>query len=128
MTSLWLHHQNLPQIGCLAGIHFFSPSPPPTILPLFPSLLLSVCRCTRPQRCMLTPVSKRTWVYDKHRSFLFPLPHFHPTPSRGHQGLLQSQREGEKENGKAEQIFKRPTMIFSNHRKSHDRYWVLSCK
>lgn len=68
-------------------------------------LLLSVCRCTRPQSCMLTPVSKRTWVYDKHRSFLFPLPHIHPTPSKGHQGLLQSQREGEKENGKAEQIF-----------------------
>lgn len=69
-------------------------------------LLFSVCRCARPQSCTLTPVSKRTGTYDKHRSSLFPLPHFHPTPSRKHQGPLQSQHEGEKENNEAEPIFK----------------------
>lgn len=45
MQSLWLQNQNLPHIGCLAGINFFSPSLPPTILPLLLSLLLSSPLC-----------------------------------------------------------------------------------
>lgn len=85
-------------------------------------LLLSVCRFARPQSCMLTPVSKRTGMYDKHRSTLCS---FCPTTSRKHQGPLQSQSEGEKENSRAEQIFQYiiiivwPTMIKGNHRHSH---------
>lgn len=85
-------------------------------------LLLSVCRCARPQSCTLTPVSKRTGMYDKHRSSLFPLPHFHPTPSRKHQGPLQSQHVKEKRKTIRLSQYSRTvwqTMIYSIHRQSH---------
>lgn len=55
IDSLWLNDQNLPKSGCLAGINFFSPSPPPTILPPRLSLLLSSALCMQ----VLSPTEPR---------------------------------------------------------------------
>lgn len=41
MKHSWLNDQNHPETRCLAGSNFFSASPPPTILVLLRSLILS---------------------------------------------------------------------------------------
>lgn len=74
-------------------------------------LLRSVCRCSRPQSRVLTPVSETIAMYDKHKSPLFyPCPTF--TPSR---------RDGIKER------FKADTRLAMGRQKSGagfaDQYW-----
>lgn len=66
-------------------------------------LLRSVCRCTRPQSCMLTPVSERIWMYDEHKSPLFsPWPTFTPHHLESIKDHFKADMKGKNENSKAE--------------------------
>ena len=136
MKSLWLHHQNLPQIECLAGINFsLSASYHPTSIFLTP--LSSQYAGVLAHRAACWLLSVRGWgcMISTDPLSVPPQPHFHPTPCRNHQGPLQSRCQRERQNRRAEPIFKNcltnkdlqwPQTEPQGFQTS--RYYVFSCK
>lgn len=72
----------------------------PLCLPLFLSLLLSSPLCMQVHSPTELHADSCQWedmdVWWAQIPSLFPVAHFHPTPSRKHQGPLQSRHEGKK--------------------------------
>lgn len=113
-----MNNRNLPETGCLAGINFFFPlclPPPYHGFSQSSFLLRSVCRCTRPQSCMLTPVSERIGMYDKHKSPLFSLcPTFTPHHLESIKDHFKADMKGKAKTERLSRIV-RPINVLQHH-------------